>query len=296
MNTPNYDSDAILEAIERDGYYVLPTPLLSGEALAEVQREWRKRVTHMAHNGQPGYEARDPFRRIVHDVLTVSPHLTRAALHPALTDVMRRYIGPEAALTESKGWRTMPTEVDFHGWHNDAWYDPSLEEVPRQLKVAIYLSDVTSGAFAYAPGTHGQRRHRHYSEAEVDAFERDPVVFNAPAGTAIIFDVSGVHRQTVPVLTERDAVFLVYHDPKVALQPDDVMAARYRPAVVPVDALDGMSHEQLRLLGVGRQELRQAMNPSGPRDLGWRSALARAEAGYHAFNKLRSRVEARLRR
>ena len=143
---------------------------LGGAALERVQSEWAARVAHIQHNGQAGYEARDPFRRIVHDALTVSPDLTRAALHPSIVEVVRRYVGADAALTEAKGWRTMPTELDFHGWHNDAWYDPDLDHVPRQLKLAVYLSDVTSGAFAYAPGTHGQRAHRHYSEAEVDAF------------------------------------------------------------------------------------------------------------------------------
>ena len=295
MNTP-IDPDALLATLERDGVVRLPLPLLGGAALERVQSEWAARVAHIQHNGQAGYEARDPFRRIVHDALTVSPDLTRAALHPSIVEVVRRYVGADAALTEAKGWRTMPTELDFHGWHNDAWYDPDLDHVPRQLKLAVYLSDVTSGAFAYAPGTHGQRAHRHYSEAEVDAFARDPVVLDAPAGHAFLFDVSGVHRQTVPVLTARDAVFIVFHDPSVPLQAADVAASRYRPALVPVDALDGMTPDQLRLLGVGRRELRDAMRPPSPVDPGWRAALARAEAGYHAASRLSRRVRARLSR
>ena len=105
------------------------------------------------------------------------------------------------------------------------------------------------------------------------------MVLDAPAGHAFLFDVSGVHRQTVPVLTARDAVFIVFHDPSVPLQAADVAASRYRPALVPVDALDGMTPDQLRLLGVGRRELRDAMRPPSPVDPGWRAALARAEVG-----------------
>ena len=37
-----------------------------------------------------------------------------------------------------------------------------------------------------------------------------------------MFDSSCIHRQGIPILEPRQAVFYNYHDPSVPLQPEDV--------------------------------------------------------------------------
>lgn len=245
--------DVMWETLDRDGVVILPERVPDAQ-LALMRRSFAQRVSHRALNHTTGYHASDPYRRIVEDVLLLDAGFVQAALHPQVLGLVRAYLGAEACLTEAKGWRSRPTRRDVHGWHADAWYDRALEHVPRQLKLGVYLSDVQSGAFQYLRGSQGQRP-VHWSDERAQRWSGGMAHVTGEAGTMFVFDSSGVHRQECPVLQERDAVFFVYHDPAVPLQAEDVRANRYHAARVGVEALGGLSVEQLELLGLGRQEL-----------------------------------------
>jgi hypothetical protein len=90
---------------------------------------------------------------MVEDVLTLEQRFVDAALHLIVKEVLTRYLG-RFALVEAKGWRSLPTRRDFHGWHGDEWYDQNAtEEIPKEVKLGFYWTDVRSGAFNYIKGT-----------------------------------------------------------------------------------------------------------------------------------------------
>ena len=93
--------------------------------------------------------------------------------------------GDEYELTEAKGWKSLPTKRDFHGWHGDAWYDQNAAtSIPREVKLAIYLSDVRSGAFNYIKGSHRKQHPRPVKNHELLDVEPTQIAeLSGPAGT-----------------------------------------------------------------------------------------------------------------
>jgi hypothetical protein len=156
-------------------------------------------------------------------------------------------------LCEAKGWRSLPTRRDFHGWHGDMWYDQTqVQEIPREVKLAIYLTDVNSGAFNYLRGSHRKQAPRVLSRQDAEQLNpADIIEAVGPAGTAFLFDTSGIHRQAMPILQERDAVFLNYHEPHVPLQQEDVEYYRYHPLLLNAAFLGDLTEDDRRLLGFG---------------------------------------------
>jgi hypothetical protein len=73
------------------------------------------------------------------------------------------------------------------------------------------------------------------------------------AGTAFLFDTSGIHRQSVPILEPRHALFYNYHEPSVKLEAENVTNYRYHPLVLNAAFLGNLSAEDQRLLGFGNQ-------------------------------------------
>jgi hypothetical protein len=82
---------------------------------------------------------------------------------------------------------------------------------------------------------------------DLSRLERMP----GPAGSAFLFDTSGVHRQATPILEDREAVFYAYHDPSVPLQAEDVAYHRYHPLLLNAAFLGNLSEQDRRILGFG---------------------------------------------
>ena len=72
-----------------------------------------------------------------------------------------------------------------------------------------------------------------------------------PAGTAFLFDTSGIHRQGVPLLEPRHVVFFNYHDPHIRLQMGDIESYRYHPLLLNAAFLGNLSEEDRCILGFG---------------------------------------------
>src|SRR6185312_4671159 len=73
------------------------------------------------------------------------------------------------------------------------------------------------------------------------------------AGSAFLFDTSGIHRQGVPMLEPRQAIFYNYHDPFVLLQKEDVDYYRYHPLLLNAAFLGNLTSEDTRILGFGNK-------------------------------------------
>ena len=257
---PATERDVIVTALERDGITPIDG-LLAPEALAAMQDAYRRVLGHLSWSTTRGFQQTDPYRRMVEDILTLDPTFQALALHPRLQAILREYLGPDYVLTEVKGWETVATRADFHGWHNDAWYDHELPQVPREVKLGLYLTDVQTGHFTYIKGTHVDNRHRHWNDREI-ADLRDRITdMKGPAGSMFLFDTAGIHRQSSPCLAPRWVVMYNYHDIRVPLQKLDVSAYRYHPLILNSAFLGGLSTEEQRILGFGNRSQYQDAHP-----------------------------------
>jgi hypothetical protein len=263
-----------------------------------MQRAFATRLTGVRWNNFEGYQKTERYRHMVEDVLLLDQGFVDLAVHPLIKQVLNRYLGEDYELTEAKGWKSQPTRRDFHGWHGDAWYDKTFtQEIHREVKLAMYLTDVRTGAFNFIKGSHGRQQPRQLKNHEVADFAPDRLMeLTGAAGTAFLFDTSGIHRQGVPILEPRQAIFYNYHDPHVRLQPEDVSYYRYHPLLLNAAFLGNLSREDERILGFGQKtNFQPAFTRQG-----------RVPRSYRAFNamfsaqlrvrELRQRVAARLRR
>src|SRR5207253_9958074 len=158
----------LTKELEENGIVIIPD-LLTGSQLRGMQVAFNARLRRMRWNNFDGYEKTERYRHMVQDVLTLEQGFVDLALHPRVTAAIREYVGPAFALVEAKGWKSLPTRRDFHGWHGDAWYDQeSIQDIPREVKLAFYLTDVRSGAFNYIKSSHRKQHPRPVRNAEVE--------------------------------------------------------------------------------------------------------------------------------
>ena len=245
--------DSLFRILDTDGIVVV-TNLLSPEQLQGMQLAFEARLQGLRWNNFDGYHKTEPYRDMVEDVLLLDQGFVDLALHPVTKALLTRYLGTNFELNEAKGWRSRPTKRDFHGWHGDAWYDQTGPEIPREVKLALYLTDVTSGALNYVKGSHRKHHPRLVRNSEVAHIPPSQIFeANGPAGTAILFDTSGIHRQGVPMLEPRQAIFYNYHDPHVPLQQEDITHYRYHPLLLNAAFLGNLSFEDQRILGFGNK-------------------------------------------
>ena len=244
----------LFKELDQSGIVLLP-PLIPDEQLKSMQRAFEARLQRLRWNNFEGYEKTEPYRHMIEDVLLLDQGFLDVAIHPIVKALVKAYLGEEAELTEARGWRSLPTRRDFHGWHGDAWYDQTTNrEIPRELKLAFYLTDVRSGAFNYIRASHRKQHPRPVPNVELGDLETyDVVEMMGAAGTAFMFDTSGIHRQGVPMLERRHAVFFNYHDPQVRLQEDDRKFHRYHPLLLNAAFLGDLSQEDQKMLGFGNK-------------------------------------------
>ena len=118
----------------------------------------------------------------------------------------------------------------------------------------MYLSAVRSGAFNVIKGTHQQQHPHSLKRAEIKELPMSGrIELAGPAGTAFLFDTTIVHRQGIPMLEPREAIFYAYHDPRVALQQEDIYYNRYHPLFLNASFLGDLSYEDQRILGFGNK-------------------------------------------
>ena len=298
-NTANrrFHVDALVSELEANGIVVLPN-LLSAEQLRDMQKAFAVKLRRMRWNNIDGYYKSEIYRHMVADVLTLDQGFVDLALHPLVKDILNSFMGTNYELTEAKGWKSLPTTRDFHGWHSDAWYDQtSASEIYREVKLGFYLTDVRTGAFNYMKGSHRQQHPRILKKHEVNELLASRLVeVTGPAGTAFLFDSSGIHRQGMPILEPRQAIFLVYHDPRVTLQPEDVTYYRYHPLILNAAFLGNLSAEDQRILGIGnKMNFQPAFDRSARTPIGYKTFNTAFNAQLRIEN-LAERISARLRR
>ena len=292
-----YAVNDLLAALKRDGIVLLPD-FLSTEQLAGMRAAFDCKLQRMRWNDVDGYEKTERHRHMVEDVLALDQGFVDAALHPIVQSVLRAYVGVGYELVEAKGWESLPTRRDFHGWHGDAWYDQSqVANIPREVKLGIYLTDVNSGFFQYVKGSHRKQHPRQIRNDEMLKVVPSEVIdVRGRAGCAFLFDTSGIHRQSVPILEQRYAVFLNYHDPAVPLQTPDVAQYRYHPLLLNAAFLGGLSEEDRRVLGFGNKKNYTRNFLAHSRHPHMHKAFQQLHAALLLLDNLQERVAAKLSR
>lgn len=291
------DADELVRRLEEDGIALLPDLLTPGQ-LRGMQTAFEARLRRLRWNDCDGYEKTEKYRHMVQDVLSLDQGFVDLALHPLVKRTLNGYVGETYALVEAKGWRSLPTAKDFHGWHGDAWYDQAaVRGIPREVKLAVYLTDVSSGEFHYVKGSHGRQAPRGVRAEELAGVPEESIArMKGPAGTAFLFDTSGFHRQSYPILERRHAVFLNYHDPSVPLQAEDVEYYRYHPLLLNAAFLGGLTAEDVRILGFGDKTNYVPAFDRAPKHAGLQAALHLAYDLALGYDDLRGRLAARLAR
>ena len=286
-----------LDKLEKDGVVILPGFIPAG-VLPMMQRAFEARLQRPRWNDFDGYERTERFRHMVQDVLVLEQGFVDAALHPLVKETLKGYIGEKFALVEAKGWKSLATMRLFHGWHADAWYDQTrVSWIPREVKLAFYLTDVKSGAFQYVKGSHRQQAPRSWGRQEVANFPASDIVeVTGEAGTAFLFDTSGVHRQSSPILEARNAVFYNYHDPSIPLQQEDIDYYRYHPLVLNAAFLGNLTAEDQYILGFGDKTNYEPAFSRKSRHAGLQKWQAAALDFKLRMDEFTERVTARLRR
>jgi hypothetical protein len=253
-NSNSEEIDRLAAQLDRDGVVRLPG-LLSTPQLAAMQHAFNTRLKRLRWNNLEGYEKTEPYRHMIENLLLIEQGFLDIAIHPTVKGILNRYLGDRYSLVEARGWRSLPTKRDFHGWHGDGWYDQAaVNYIPPEVKLAVYLTDVRSGAFNYIRGSHRQRAPRPIRTAEMPEVSPDEIEeLTGPAGSAFMFDTSGIHRQSVPMLEPRHALFYNYHDPEVRLSPEDIAGDRYHPLLLNAAFLGNLTAEDQRILGFGNK-------------------------------------------
>jgi hypothetical protein len=248
------DLDRLASELETNGVVVLPN-LFSAEQLHGMQAAFNSRLRRLRWNNFEGYQKTEPYRHMIEDVLLLDQGFLDLAVHPLVNGILREYLGPDYELAEAKGWKSLPTKRDFHGWHGDIWYDQSkTKKICKEIKLGMYLTDVRSGAFNFIKGSHQKQHPHNLKRGEVRELDFSELFeLTGPAGTVFLFDTSAVHRQGLPMLEERQAIFYAYHDPSVPLQQEDIDYYRYHPLLLNAAFLGNLSGEDRRILGFGNK-------------------------------------------
>ena len=291
------DVATLATELDTNGIVVLPN-LLDAEQLCEMRLAFESRLRRMRWNNLDGYQKTERYRHMVEDVLLLDQGFVDLALHPLVKQILNKYLGTDYELTEAKGWQSLPTRRDFHGWHGDAWYDQTAEtKIHREVKLAMYLTDVRTGAFNFIKGSQQQQHPRPLKNYEVEKYAASQFTELAgAAGTAFLFDTSGIHRQGIPMLEPRQAIFYNYHDPRVRLQAEDVDYYRYHPLLLNAAFLGDLSREDQRILGFGNKtNLQPCFERQTEIPFGYQVFNAAFNAQLRA-RELRDRIAARLRR
>jgi ectoine hydroxylase-related dioxygenase (phytanoyl-CoA dioxygenase family) len=197
-------ADQLTAELRTNGIVALP-PLLTPEQLRAMQAAFEARLKYLRWNHFEGYQRTEVYRHMVEDVLLLDQGFVDLAIHPLIKQILNSYLGTAYELAEAKGWKSLPTKYDFHGWHGDSWYDQTQEqEIHKEVKLAMYLTDVSSGAFHFIKGSHRKEHPRVLKKAEVEQLPFDEMIkLTGAAGTAFLFDTSAIHRQGIPMLEPR---------------------------------------------------------------------------------------------
>jgi hypothetical protein len=205
----------ILDDLKRDGIAIAGFDELFGstELYETAAADARRRADAARAEDRLGSSEKKPFLTKLHpEEFQIDEPYARIALHPSVLSVANAYVRMRTYLLAVDVWLTSPVPgeaVETQLWHRDT--DDYLTP-----KLFVYFSDVTEadGPFCYAPRTHplGDRRetadmdetNRTHDDAMARIVpESEWIVCTGRAGTVILADTCGYHKQLKPTGGQR---------------------------------------------------------------------------------------------
>jgi hypothetical protein len=205
----------LLDDLKRDGIAIGRFEDLfgSGELYEAAAADAHRRAEEARAEHAHGSERKPYLVKLHRDSFDVDDPYGRIALDPRVLSIANGYIRMRSYILALDLWLTMPlpgSAMETQLWHrdNDDYMTP---------KLFVYFTDVTEadGPFCYAPRTHpiGDRRQaaeldtpdgRTSDDAMAGVVPEDEwIVCTGSAGTIILADTCGYHKQLKPTGGER---------------------------------------------------------------------------------------------
>jgi phytanoyl-CoA dioxygenase PhyH len=213
---------SLLDGLKRDGIALgrFEDVFGSEELYEAAAADAHRRAEGARAEHARGTERKPYLVKLHQDPFDVDDPYARIALDPSVLAVANGYMRMRSYILALDLWLTIPlpgSATETQLWHrdNDDYMTP---------KLFVYFTDVTEadGPFCYAPRTHprGDRRH----EAEIDTPdgrtsdeslaavvpEDEWIVCTGSAGTVILADTCGYHKQLKPTGGERVLMLTEY--------------------------------------------------------------------------------------
>jgi hypothetical protein len=212
----------MLDDLRRDGIAIerFENVFGSKELYVAAAADARRRAEAARAEQARGSERKPYLVKLHDDSFAVDDPYGRIALDPRVLAIANAYISMRSYILALDLWLTLPlpgSAMETQLWHrdNDDYMTP---------KLFVYFTDVTEtdGPFCYAPRTHplGDRRQaaqldtpdgRSSDEAMAAAVPEDEwIVCTGSAGTVILADTCGYHKQLKPTGGERVLMITEY--------------------------------------------------------------------------------------
>jgi len=252
------DPAAICDELMHGGGAVKFKGLFTPDQIAEARRiimeesnQDDQKVTHFQGNAMEDGTAN--LQRRVWNLLAKGDVFSDMAAHPAIMNVLRRWLGTEFIMGSIAANRLLPggpgqePHVDYPYWDFHAAETHPLglnASFPMNAQVTIVLDPFTeeSGATAYAPGT--QKKLRYPTESEQESFFDSCHRMLAEPGDTVLFFGAAWHC-AMPNRADHDRnAVLINYLPKWVKPLEDM------PDAMPPGFIDAASDDIKQLLGL----------------------------------------------
>lgn len=227
----------------------------------QINKELNKSNLNQHHETESGknysidiedFEAgEDAYRdKVVHvtakDPLIQIPSLTDFVFSSFVQDIADEYLDGEAALGYAKVKKSYANQLTSRSYNHKFHIDDNASKI---LKFIFYLNDVGTGggAFHYVKGSHLDNEFRHrnlvtFEDTEIANFFGKAKIheLKGKAGTCIICDTIGIHKEGFAIETDRYSVIVNY-----VLEPE--YGGSRRPQIINYDCVMSLPEKNKRI-------------------------------------------------
>jgi ectoine hydroxylase-related dioxygenase (phytanoyl-CoA dioxygenase family) len=212
----------------KENGYLLVRGVFSQEEVEEMRKAVDSIIEKAARSKydrnstwQGEYMSPEELKKLVlkgfHDVQYQDAVFTRAAVHPRMTAVLTKLIGPNVELHHSKMLVKPPEKGAAFPMHQDYPYFPHERHTMLAASVHLDDADLENGCISVLPGSHKQGPLKHVGRHYLDHREY-PLSMGVPcpaqAGDVLFFNYLTIHGSG-PNRSERSRrnVLFQYRDP-----------------------------------------------------------------------------------
>jgi fumagillin biosynthesis dioxygenase len=223
--------DEVHEALERDGFAVVPGVLAPGEASVALDRLWAASAESQRRGVPAHIPQLDPNASNVRvfDLVDLDPLFGDLLEHPVADAIVSAFLGPEYIVSNFTANIARPGSGSRFVHSDQSLVAPEPWLHPWAVNVIWCLTDVRheNGATLHVPGSH-----RYATRADVPAdLEARLVPFEAPAGSIVVMEGRVWHTSGANVTADEDRALLFAYYTKPFVRPQWNFTAALRPEV-----------------------------------------------------------------